>query len=103
MFYNPDGSLYLIGLIMFLGLAATAMHGVKSPMWLLISGIGITALGTFFGYDIGNLFPHLATADNLSQSFIVFISVLGGGIVSSACAEIRHRRNRELNASNNKR
>ncbi|MEW8072815.1 MAG: hypothetical protein AB2810_19330 [Candidatus Thiodiazotropha endolucinida] len=103
MFPGPDTSLYLFGLMLFLGLAVVAMYGVNSPKWLLIAGIGITAFGSFLGYDIGSISSNLKFAEGLSQSFIVFISVLGGGIVSSACSEMRQKRRAKFESSDSAR
>jgi len=85
---DPETVLYFIGLAMFIALTAIAMRSVESPVLLLCSGISITAFGAIWGCDIVNLFGT-KMAKALSQSFIVFISVLGGGIVSVACAEFR--------------
>lgn len=92
--------LFLIGLGSFLGVAFTFLN--SSPWVVLACGIGVTVMGAFFGLDLiahGKVFRN-PDLDALGQSFITFISVLGGALVSCAWTELRAKRREQPKQQN---
>ena len=85
---SAESTVYLVGLVIFIGLSIITMRSSIGSFYRLLSGLGITVFGTFWGIDIGNILTGIKFSQELGQSFIVFISVLGGGIVSAACSEL---------------
>lgn len=95
---HPFSIVYFVGVVTF-GLLALLTYK-QHPVVLFLSGIGITIMGSFLGVDMSNLGQgrNDPMLNALGQSFLLFISVVGGALVSSSIAELRQR----FQASNRK-
>lgn len=93
---SPVEILFLVGILLCGCIALFAASW--SPWLVMLTGIGITVLGAAWGLDIANL--GLAdsgkVSSGLSQIFLAFSSVVGGGLVSAAFVELREKRRKHV-------
>jgi hypothetical protein len=92
MVLEPWTAVYRVGLALCTSFALIGSLG--KPSRLILCALGITVLGSFYGLDLVN---HGQSSGriwlaSLGQSLLIFVSVVGGALLSTACAEIRARR-----------
>ncbi|CDU05645.1 membrane hypothetical protein [Vibrio coralliirubri] len=81
------------------GIAVTVFAGLAlmfyrlNPLMLFFSGIGLTIYGATLGLDLksqGQTFDNTMVV-GLGEMFLIFISIIGGALVSTAFNELRSK------------